>query len=69
MHFSVAFLLFAPLRTDEIPTNTMSPELSLTALPSGIFIHPAVWSQRKIGDVFPFWGGTGSPSNTNIRLG
>jgi len=49
------------------PSNTMSLGSRSTFLPSGIFIHWAIWPQQiraKIGGV-PVWGrGPGFPSNT-----
>ena len=49
------------------PSNTMSPGLMPTSLPSGILIYPAVWPQhmgQKLGRLCPFGGGTVSRSNT-----
>ena len=54
------------------PCNTMWPGPRPTFVPSGILIHPAVWTidmGRKWGALPPFWGGRAeSPSNT-ISLG
>ena len=41
------------------PSNTMWPEPRSTFVPSGVFIHPAVWSNRhepKTGAVSPLKG-------------
>jgi len=53
------------------PSNTMSPVLRPTFVPSGILIRPAVWPQQTRaenwgGAVMPhfFWGGAGSLSYT-----
>jgi len=51
------------------PSNTMSPSLWRTSVPSRILMHPAVWPQhtgRKLGGrCAPFFGGgAGSPSST-----
>ena len=52
------------------PSNTNSPGLRPTSIPSGILMHPAVWPQQKWaenwrGGSVPFWGKrTVSPSNT-----
>ena len=48
------------------PSNTMWPGLRSTSVPSGIFIHPAVWPQYTWAENWgraPL-GGVGSPSNT-----
>jgi len=50
-------------------SNTMSPGLRPTYIPSGILMHPAVWPQWRCaenwGDSAPFWGrGAVSPSST-----
>jgi len=50
-------------------SNTKSPELRSTSIPSGILMHPAVCPQQKcaenLGAPPPFWEkGAGSPSNT-----
>jgi len=48
------------------PFNTMLPGPRPTSAPSGIFIHPAVWSQQTWAEnwaLCPF-GGAGSPCNT-----
>ena len=53
------------------PSNTKSPGLKPTSIPSGILVHPAVWPQRKIAEnweLCPFrGGGAGSPCNTMSR--
>jgi len=51
-----------PLGGAGFPSNTMSPGLTPTFVPSGILIHPAIWPQyisQKVGVLFPpfFWGG------------
>ena len=54
------------------PSNTMWPGPRSTSLPSGVFIHPAVWPQEtwaKIGwRSAPFWVGA-VPHLTQSRLG
>jgi len=50
------------------PSNTTSPGPSLTSLPSGILIHPAVcaqqaWAENWVAGCAPFGRG-GFPSNT-----
>jgi len=54
------------------PSNTKSPGLRPTSIPSGILIHPGVWPQQiwaeNWGGLCPFGGeGAGSPSNTTCR--
>jgi len=58
----------APFAGAGTASNTMWPRPRSTSVPSGVFIHPAVWNRhgQKIG-----WGGcalflgvAGSPSNT-----
>jgi len=49
------------------PSNTKSPRLSPTSIPSGILIHPTIWPQQIWAEnwrLCPFGGGVGSPSNT-----
>jgi len=50
------------------PSNTKSPGLRPTSVPSTILIHPAVWPKKhgpKIWGLRPLLGGgAGSPSNT-----
>ena len=48
------------------PSNTVSPGPRPTSVPSGIFIHPAVWPQQtRAGNWgLPLLGEAGSPSNT-----
>ena len=50
------------------PSNTKSPGPRPTSIPSGIFIHAAIWPQKiwsKIGGLCPFRGaGARSPPNT-----
>jgi len=60
---------YAPWGGAGSASNTMLPGPRPTIVPSGILIHPAVWSQQtwpKIGGCAPFLGGggAGSPSNT-----
>jgi len=43
------------------PSNTMSPGLKSTSVPSGILIHPAVWLQQTWAKN---WGWVHSSSNT-----
>ena len=49
------------------PSNTLSPRLRPTSVPSGILIHPAVWPQytwaENRGLCPPFLGSGGSPSS------
>jgi len=49
------------------PSNTMWPGPRSTSLPSGVFIHPAIWPQQTWAEnwgAVPRLGGVGSPSNT-----
>jgi len=50
------------------PSNTKSPRLRPTPIPSSILVHPAVWPQRTWAEnrgLCPFRGrAAGSPSNT-----
>jgi len=51
------------------PPNIKSPEPRPISIPSGIFIHPAIWPQQIWAENWglcpPFWGGeAGSLSNT-----
>ena len=51
------------------PSNTMWSGPRSTSVPSGVFIHPAVWPQETwaknwVGVVPFFLGAAGSPSNT-----
>ena len=52
------------------PSNTMWPRSRSTYVPSGVFIHPAVWPQSDMGQklggvgVSLFVGVAGSPSKT-----
>jgi len=45
-----------------VPSNTKSPGLRPTSIPSGILMHPAVWPQYKWAENWgrlcppPFWG-------------
>jgi len=58
-------------REPRSPSNTMSPELRPTLVPSGILIHPAIQPQQtwaKIGEAAPLWGELG-PHITQCRLG
>jgi len=53
------------------PSNTTSPGLRPTSLPSGILIHPAVWPQQtwaKNWQLCPF-GGEPGPRPTRISSG
>jgi len=59
---------------DGSPSNTKSPGLRPTSIPSGIFMHPAIWLNRnrpKIRErvLPPFWGGGLGPGLTQCRLG
>jgi len=54
---------------DPTPSNTMWPESRYTSVPSGVFIHPAVWPinmNQKLGGggCALFLWVAGSPSNT-----
>ena len=40
------------------PSNTKSPVLRPTSIPSGILMHPAVWPQQKWAEN---WGGGPPP--------
>ena len=50
------------------PSNTKSPGLRPRSIPSGIFIHAAIWPQHicaKNWEAVPLWGGgAGFPWNT-----
>jgi len=50
---------------DGSASNTMWPGPRSTSIPSGILIHPAVWTQQtwaeKWGMLCPFLGRAGSP--------
>jgi len=49
------------------PSNTMWPRPRSTSVPSGVFIHPAVWRHNRHGPkigVVPFLGEAGTPFNT-----
>jgi len=55
------------------PSNTMWPGPRFTSIPSGVFIHPAVWPQQTwvknwVG-VVPFFLGELGPHQTQSRLG
>jgi len=55
--------------TAEYPSNTKSPGLRPSSIPSGILIHTAIWPQQIWAEnwvgALPLWGrGAGSPSNT-----
>ena len=56
-----------PLSRGSSSSNTMWPVPSSTSVPTGVFIHPAVWPQYrhepKTGAV-PLLGGAATPSNT-----
>ena len=47
------------------PSNTKSPWLRPTSIPSGILVHPAIWPQRTMaticGGLCPFRGGSWVP--------
>jgi len=51
----------------------MSPGLRPASLPSGILIHPAIWSQqisaKDCGAPPPFWGGEPGPHLAQLGLG
>jgi len=52
------------------PSNTIWPGPRSTSVPSGILIHPAVWSQQTWADgLCPFGGGELGPHLTQHRLG
>ena len=59
----------APFLGTEVgfPSNTKSPWLRTTSIPSGIFIHPAIWPQQIWAEnwgLCRFWGGEMGPHLT-----